>query len=651
MPQFKSLVVCLLVFTFKNTAYAAPTIDPVLLAKDFQYYSVKLSPDAKHIAIGVIHEGKQRLAVIDSQTFQPVGGASFGGIEEVGNFHWVNDKRLVIQMLQKEPWETEALFYGELYAVDLDGKRGKIIYGYRAGEKQTGTNLSTNKNVRGWGEVINYLPDDEKNILISSTPQSKSGGIYPTVHKLNVKSGKLGPVIARSPVGFADFMTDKQGNVRAVIGVDEDFNKRAYLFDYETKDWTEVSSEFGGAFTPLAIDDSGDNLFYIDNYQQDKTGVFKLNLTTGKYSEIYTDKEVGITDVAFSSDGNSVYALRVDPSYPTYVMFNSENEEATLYKSLLATFEGFEVKITSRSADGNVMIVHTRNERSPSTYYLYDRSTNQLSLLFADFSHIDGTLFSSSTPISFDASDGQKIHGYLSRPISAPADANIPLVVLVHGGPRSRDYWEFDREVQLLTSQGYGVLRVNFRGSDGYGSQFLAAGNKHWGDRIQQDIIEGTKWALAQGGFDSHKVCIMGASFGGYSAVQSATLEPDLYQCVVANAGVYDLELTFKEGDIQDRLWGKSYLELVLGSDESLMRQFSPVNNVEKLSAPVFIVHGKKDRRVPFEHAEALKKAMDQANKPYEWFVKSSETHGFHDQENRAEYYQHVTQFLAKYLQ
>ena len=170
------------------------------------------------------------------------------------------------------------------------------------------------------------------------------------------------------------------------------------------------------------------------------------------------------------------------------------------------------------------------------------------------------------------------------------------------------------------------------------------------GDRVQQDIIDGTKWVISQGGIKQDKVCIMGASFGGYSALQSATLAPDLFKCVVGNAGVYDIEMMFEEGDIPRILWGKSYLESQLGNDKELMRKHSPVHNVAKLKAPVLIAHGEKDVRVPIEHAEALRDAMDKHGKKYEWFVKESESHGFHDVGNRTEYFEKVIQFLAKHL-
>ena len=146
------------------------------------------------------------------------------------------------------------------------------------------------------------------------------------------------------------------------------------------------------------------------------------------------------------------------------------------------------------------------------------------------------------------------------------------------------------------------------------------------------------------------RVCIMGASFGGYSAVMAATMAPELFDCVIANAGVYDLSLMFEEGDIPDMLYGKSRLLEYLGDDPAILKAFSPINYISKISAPILIGHGKKDRRTPFIHAEMLREELIEKGKPFEWFVKGTESHGFYDEENRAEWYETVADFLSRNL-
>lgn len=168
---------------------------------------------------------------------------------------------------------------------------------------------------------------------------------------------------------------------------------------------------------------------------------------------------------------------------------------------------------------------------------------------------------------------------------------------------------------------------------------------------MQQDIIEATQWVIQQGGIKQDKVCIKGGSFGGYSAVQSAALAPDLFKCVVAVAGVYDLEMLFNGSNIPRIIYGEKYLIEQLGMDKALMRTYSPVHNVAKLKASLLIAHSKKDEQVPFKHALALKEELDRQGKKYAWFVKNSEGHGLFDEQNRTEYFETVVKFLAKELQ
>ena len=618
---------------------------PADFAVDYSFFDAELSPDGTLLAVTVVHNGKRQLTVLRTADLKVAGGAVFAGRQEVGQVYWVTDKRLVMKVLESEPWDKEPKFYGQLYAVDHDGKNGEMIYGVGAGEAQVGSNLKRKEETYGWADIISILPDDDKHILISSTPMSTSGDRKASIQKLNVFDGRLSRAITRSPVAYADFLADRKGNLKLAIGTDENNNKRSYRF--EDNEWTEVSAEFGGGFYPLALNEGGDKLYFLDDQGQTLKGLFQMDMHSGEKKPVYTDDKVDITSVTYSADGNSIYALRVDPGYPTYVMLDRESDEAKMYRQFLQTFPGYTVQITSKAKDGRLWMIYTSNDTDAGTYYLYNKETNQLMRMFSNLEHLKTDQLSPSQPIEFAASDELMIPGYLAYPVSAPAESKVPLVVLVHGGPHGvRDYWEFDREVQMLTAQGFAVLRVNYRGSGGYGQAFQKAGYRQWGERIMLDIIEGTQWAVEQGRIDPQRVCIMGASFGGYAAVQAATLAPDLFRCVVGTVGVYDLPLMFEEGDIPERLYGKSYLQDVLGTDQAQLQAYSPVNNVHSLQAPVLIAHNKKDRRVPIEHANRLREAMDKAGKPYQWYVTDSEAHGFFNQANRAEYFQTVSKFL-----
>jgi dipeptidyl aminopeptidase/acylaminoacyl peptidase len=202
----------------------------------------------------------------------------------------------------------------------------------------------------------------------------------------------------------------------------------------------------------------------------------------------------------------------------------------------------------------------------------------------------------------------------------------------------------------MFADAGYAVIQVNFRGSTGYGKDFEKAGYGNWGTKIQDDITLATKYAIQQGITDKNRVCIFGASFGGYSALQSAIQEPDMYKCAIGYVGVYDLPMLYNEGDIKTRSWGGAYISTTLGKDVAVQKAQSPVYHVDKLKAAIFLIHGAEDQRAPIEHAEALRASLDAIDYPYEWLVKEKEGHGFYDEANVLEANQKIMSFLDKHI-
>jgi dipeptidyl aminopeptidase/acylaminoacyl peptidase len=615
-----------------------------------QYRNAKISPDGKHLAVSVFSKGEATLVFLDSQTLKAISGSKLPGKLEIGQYYWVNNERVVISLAKREPWLEEAQFYGELFAINIDGSRGKMIYGYRSGEKQTGSLVKKKKSILGWGEIIDILPEDKKHILISSTPMSSTGERKATVLKLNVYTGITKKKIAKSPVSFSRFLTDNQGQLKLVAGVDK--NNNAQLYSKQDRGWKAIPEDtVGNKVTPLFVDTSGKYLYTIDNYNQDTKGIFKLNLENYQYKSVYSDNKVSITDVEMTTDNRSAYAIRVDDGYPAYLILNKKPEEAKVFKELLKSFPYSEVKVTSKTSDGQFYVILVSSDIDPGSLYLFDKKKNSLSQLFQFKPKFKSADFAQVEPINFTAEDGTMLHGFFTQAKAKQKGELAPAVVLVHGGPHGvRDYWEFSSQVQYLVAHGYSVLQVNFRGSGGYGLNYQESGYKAWGGLIQQDILNGYQWLVKNKKAANNQVCIMGGSFGAYSAVQSVALYSDVYKCAIANAGIYDLELMFEEGDIQEKRSGMSYLKRVLGTDEHELKSMSPVNYAAKIQVPILLAHGEKDKRAPFEHVERLKAALDEEKKAYDWFVIDNESHGFYNPENQKAYMRRVVSFLDEHL-
>ncbi|GAB1259628.1 alpha/beta hydrolase family protein [Aurantivibrio plasticivorans] len=611
--------------------------------------SVKISPDGEHFAMRVFREGKHGLMFVERESFKPKGWGLLPGDEEIGDFFWVNNERVVVRLEQFKKGEAAPRFYGELYAINLDGRKGELIYGYRAGRQQLGTAIRQKEREYAWGEIIDILPDDPRKILISSTPMSGSHDNRSNAQYLDVYRGTDKSAGKRSEFPSATFYTDQSHEMRIVKSLRED---RTAHVEVKPKqgDWlTLESGSYGTDFWPLAASSTGEHYFISDNFDSDKVGLFQLSFDSQEYSKLYSHDTVDVHGFIFSQDRDSVVGMLVYDGYPKYLMLSKEEETAKVFRSMLASFPGQVVNIVSSSSDDKYWVVFVSSDTNPGSFYLFDREINKLKLLFNSMPTIERDQLAPMEPIKFESFDGVSVHGYFTA-AHGDADMSAPLIVLVHGGPRARDYWGFDPEVQALALSGYSVLQVNYRGSSGYGEKFLHAGDLQWGNAVQKDIIAGTKWALENKKILKNRVCIMGGSFGAYSAMQSATLDPDGYKCVVANAGIYDLELMFEEGDIPDVYWGENYLQEVIGDDVDALKSISPVNYADKIKAKVFIAHGKKDERAPFEHYKRMTKALKKSDVQYESFIKKESGHGFYSNENRIAYMNNVLKFLEKNL-
>jgi dipeptidyl aminopeptidase/acylaminoacyl peptidase len=287
-----------------------------------------------------------------------------------------------------------------------------------------------------------------------------------------------------------------------------------------------------------------------------------------------------------------------------------------------------------------------QSDRNPGDFYLFDLATRNAQLIAHAQPWVDPRRIRPMEPIQVTARDGVVMHGFLTTPAGVKP---YPLVVLPHGGPHGiHDAWGYNPEVQLLASRGYAVLQINYRGSGGYGSGFEHLGYRQWGLSMQDDITDATHWAINQGYADAHRVCIYGASYGGYAALEGAVREPDLYRCAAGYAGVYDLRVQMDKSDTQESDMGTAYLHLVLGTDRDDLLNRSPLGGVGKIKADVLLIHGESDPRVPFKNFQEFTRALDQNGKHYETEVEAGEGHGFFVPEHREAAYRTLLDFLAR---
>ena len=256
-------------------------------------------------------------------------------------------------------------------------------------------------------------------------------------------------------------------------------------------------------------------------------------------------------------------------------------------------------------------------------------------------------------PVRITARDGLELPAYLTLPRDSEGK-NLPLVVNPHGGPRARDYWGFNPEVQLMANRGYAVLQVNFRGSMGFGQEFDRAGWGRWGAEMQDDITDAVMWAVDQGIADPNRVCIYGASYGGYAAMAGITFTPDLYRCGINYVGVTDINLLFETMPAPWKRLRPEMLRQIGNYDDDEeradMARRSPINHVDKIQVPLLMAYGREDPRVVLDHALDLEKELKVHEVDYELIIKKKEGHGFRKFENQVEWYTRLIDFLDQHL-
>lgn len=611
---------------------------------------IKISPSGEYLAVRLFDDGKFHLRFLARESFEPVGGISFPDDNEVGGFYWVSDERVVVQVFEFSGTEKVPAYHGELFAANYDGSEGGLIFGYRSDEGDVGAEFGKTDSDYKWADIIDVLPEDKDRMLISSTTISRGMRQPAVAMPLDVYTGDEGRGIKMSTHPGGRFYPDIDGDLRLVTSRSSDSSIHVQSLPVDAGKWMDIrESLYGDYFSPVAIARDKQAVYALDNVDNDKLGLYKLSLDGESYGKIYAHDNVDITNPIRSPDGRQVYALRIDNGFPSYLVLSNSGEVADLFRSLLQFFSGGVVAILSQSEDGNLVTIRTETDVDPGSFYLFDRESNILKKIFNAMPTIDPAELSRTEPVEFESFDGRIIAGYFT-PASNASGRIAPMVVLVHDGPDARDFWGYDPEVQALATNGFSVLQINYRGSEGYGREFEEAGYRHWGDDIQKDIIAGTQWAIDEQLASSGRICIMGAGFGAYAALQSAILKPDMYNCAVANAGIFDLSLLYEDVDIESPFSDEAYLEKAVGRDEEELRRFSPVQRAAELQAPVLLAVDAPDRGNPIEHASRLRKELDQHDKAYEWYEKPRKSQGFYDNDDQVEFLETAIDFLNEYL-
>jgi dipeptidyl aminopeptidase/acylaminoacyl peptidase len=592
---------------FKNPEKTAFKISP-----DGEYLSF-LAPHKKRLNVFIRKTGTNEDKLITNESNR-----------DILSYLWGNSEQIIY--LQDNKGDENF----HLYAANIDGSGIKDLTPF---DKIT---------VR----LIDDLEEIDSEVLIAMNKRNPE--IF-DAYRLNIKTGEM-QMEAENPGSVSEWYSDHDGKIRAALTTDGVNSSLLYRENDATPFRTVLTTSFKESIRPLFFTFDNKNVYALSNLNRDKLAVVEFDIANGKELYVlYENPEVDTDNMQYSKKRKVLTHISY-VNWKTQIKF-LDDETKKIYDRITPEIGNYEIILADTDKAENKFIIRTYSDRSLGSYYFYEKKTDKLTKLANISPWIKEDEMSEIKPVSFEARDGLKINGYFALP-KGKQPKNLPVVLLVHGGPWSRDTWGYHPEVQFLTNRGYAVFRINYRGSVGYGRKFWEISFKQWGKTMQNDLTDGVKWLIEQGIADPKRIAIYGGSYGGYAALAGLTLTPDLYACGVDYVGVSNL-FTFMKSI--PPYW-KPFLEMMyemVGNPEKdveLMREASPVFHVDKIKAPLFIAQGRMDPRVNVKESDQMVEALKKRGIDIPYMVKDNEGHGFRNEENRFDFYEAMEKFLEKHL-
>ncbi|HTQ29846.1 MAG TPA: S9 family peptidase [Opitutaceae bacterium] len=643
------------------TLPAAEMIPVEDFARAPAFSHMQLSPDGQHLAFLREYEGSQTLffAEIGASKKQIVRvdpgyvKDANGARREINSFRWINDRRLIYSASCRDEY-----YFTGVWAVDCDGSHWQPLSGYDA--NPTGGGLMA-------GETIYSFENEAQEILMLDRHERVgTDAVYPEVVKVNTLSGGYKTVM-ENPGNVVGWGVDHTGCVRLGFTLTDNLKEGVIYRENENSPWQTLAKPAGahGEVMPLGFDYSNQRFYVAALSAKRRWAVYSFDPATGQLGDVLMeDPEYDIVSETLVPvfDGvaldRSVFSKKKQTLVGIYYLTNGPHTRwfdpdfASYQSQIDAALPHTVNLITSFTRDETRLLVLAFSDQDPGTYYLFDAASGRLSRVTPRMAWIKPELMARTYPVKYQARDGLLIHGYFILPPGRPHE-NLPLIVMPHGGPWVRDVWGFDPLVQFLASRGYAVLQVNYRGSPGYGEDFYKKARHEIGRGIQDDIEDGVRWAIAKKLADPQRIAIVGASYGGYSALFALGHNPDLYRCGISIAGVTDWPALIKGRDDPETKFAYEYWVQQIGdpkNDEEFLNSISPMNFADKIAAPVLFIHGDDDEIVPPRQAKAMIRALEKTGRKPESLFLSHEGHGLNREEDRIEAYKAIEAFLLKNL-
>ncbi|MCC8467549.1 MAG: S9 family peptidase [Rickettsia endosymbiont of Eriopis connexa] len=537
-----------------------------------------------------------------------------------------------------------------LYTQDFNGDENDRIYSYNIETKETQL-LTPEKGVKaGIAGASHKKPNEILIYLNERNPE------YFDIYKLNLDT--LDKELIYKNDRFTDCVVDENLNLRFGSLLDKDGAVEYYeLKDGEPKLYTKISMEDSFNTSILGFDASGEILYMLEGRNRNTSALKAITLATGSEEILAEDSKADIGLFTVHPTKQTPQAVSIGYDRVSYKILDKDIEDDIKY---LQALDRGDLIINSRTLDDKIWIVAYMADNAPVKYYKYDRANKKAEFLFTNRKELEQYNLAKMIPVIIKSRDGLDLVSYITFPNDVKLDENnipdkkVPLIINVHGGPWVRDSWGYNPEHQWLANRGYAVLSINYRGSTGFGKDFLNAGNLEYAGKMHTDLIDGVNWAIKNNIVDSDKVCIMGGSYGGYATLVGLTMTPDIFACGVDVVGMSNL-LTHVQSKAPYMTPLLSIYKTRIGpwdteEEKEFLRQRSPINFVDNIKKPLFIAQGAHDVRVVQAESEQIVNSMKAKHIPVVYALYKDEGHGFAKPGNRISYYALAEQFLAKIL-
>ena len=627
-------ILAAILFASQAQAAAPPLIPAETFGRLPFIEAPQISPDGTAVAAKLSVKGKQIFAFI------PLGGGkepSLSAIPEkssIGWFRWANADRALISL-----WTTANVEGDDIVVT-------RLVSASKSGGPPVRLNWKPGAQ---FGDDVIYVPSaGGDKILMGSreTIYTNWPGFWPSVVEVDVTNGKSRRVMADRD-GIRSWYADHTGAIRLGFGYDREKNVQKIVYRpgaegmFKVIDRVDLDEQDRGLSIAYLTPDP--DKIVITSDQDGRQALYEYDLAAQKVgAKLWGHDRFDVDDVQ-TRDGQLIGINYVD-DVARVAWFDPDlkNVQASIDKAIPA---GSFAQIVSMTPDQVILMVKISSPTNPGAFYIFDRRSERMQRFAQINDGLKPSQLAPVKPVSYKARDGMEIPGYLTLPVGRDPKG-LPLIIMPHGGPAVRDTMDYDYWAQFLANRGYAVLQPNYRGSTGYGTAHIEAGEGEWGLKMQDDLTDGVRWAVAQGLADPKRVCIVGGSYGGYAAMQGLVRDPDLYRCAVSFAGVSHMRslLAYNRNFLNYKRIRKQ-----LRTSAPDFEAISPVNSVDRIKAPLLLVHGKDDLRVPYDQSSRMYAAMTKAGKAVEFIPQEKGDHHLSIEADRVGFLKALESFLARY--